>query len=710
MFRRASAVGALAVSAAVFPATGHGAPAPPTEKQVRQLEARLLGAGHAAEHAHQRVVRRQASAPEGGRLRADNELVEPDVGGFWAPAVDLPVVAIHSTMMRTGKVLIFAYPWRPGRTDPDTGAELGDPGYSTAYVFDPATGRSKQIDPPIDPDTGKPAYIFCAGTSLLPDGRVLVVGGNVGDPTAAQNKGLNTVFTFDPATESWQTHERTRQGRWYPTLLEIGDGRTLLFAGIPKPGDPDWSPGSEYRINTDLEIFDHLSNDVGYVSSLRADEQPGNPPLPGQYPHMWWMPSGHALVAGPRKSDTWRLFPPTPNGDDASWSDLPDMPAHREWAPGVLLPNSSKIVLFGGADRDDHVTSGYYPANGSTTTFDDAAPELGWQPGPDMRVERAFHNAVQLPDGRVALVGGGFGEDDTRRNYRWEFRDAQKRVEVFDPVTGAFTLGNAQAEGRTYHSSALLLPDGRVMSAGDDINGPLGPESGVRTDTAEIWSPPYLFEQECEPRPRPVLEAAPASIAYGAPFAVDVSGVVREAVLVAPGADTHNNDMSQRVVPLADPLRDGGTATLVAPASGDLAPPGYYMLFLLDGRGTPSVARFVHLGGTDPGLAPDVAAGRPPDACERVEVAIADRPPRAAKVRRTGRLTVRVASTRPGTVIVRGRAFRAPASVKLGRAGSRRLTLRLRRSFRDDRALVVRAVAKARTGAPGRDTVRLRLR
>ncbi len=703
MFRRVLAAGALAFLTAA-PASGHGLPTSLPEKRIRQLETRLLGGAHAAEHALQRRIERRAAPVATGVLGVDNDFVDPDVGGFWARGVKLPVVAINSTMMRTGRILIFAYPWRPGREDPDTGETLTDPGYANAYVFDPTTGKSRRVDPPIDPDTGKPAYIFCAGTSLLPDGRVLVVGGNVGDPTAVQNKGLNTVFTFDPATETWQTHERTRQGRWYPTLLEIADGRTLLFGGIPKPGDPDWEPPTEYHLNTDLEVFDPVTNDVAYIPSLRADQQPGNPPLPGQYPHMWWLPTGHAIVAGPRRSDTWRLFPPSPGVDDASWSDLPDMPLHRQWAPGVLLPDSSKVILFGGADRDDHAPSGYYPANGSTVSFDDAAPELGWQKGQDMRVERAFHNAVQLPDGRVALVGGGFGEDPSKRDYRWEYRDAQKRIEVFDPETGAFTLGNAQAEGRTYHSTALLLPDGRVMSAGDDINGPTGAGSGVVTDTAEIWSPPYLFEQECEPRPRPALLSAPASVGYGAGFEVGVSGVVREAVLVAPGADTHNNDMSQRVVPLAPPQRTGNVATLVAPATADDAPPGYYMLFLLDGRGTPSVARFVHIGGTEAGVAPDVAAAPLPDACPPVKVA-------ARRVaRRGGRLVMRVTTTRPGTVTLRGPAFRKPVSARFGRAGTKRLGLRLTRRALASRAVAVRTIARARTGSPARATVRVPLR
>jgi hypothetical protein len=711
MLRRLVLAGSLAVLAAAAPAAAHEPSASPAS--VRALEEELLGSAHATEHADQRALarryarqaRRDAERPRQAPLEADNSLVAPTRGGFWSEPVRLPVVAINATLMRTGRVLVFAYPWRPHRTDPETGEKLSDANRAVAYVFDPATGRSRRIDPPVDPDTGKPANIFCAGTSTLPDGRVLVVGGNVGDPTETQNKGLNTVFTFDPATEAWETHERTRQGRWYPSQLEMADGRTVILGGIPKPGDFDWSPNREYRLNTDIEIFDPLTGDVQRLESLSADEAPGNPPLLGQYPHLWWMPGGHALVAGPRRSDTWRLHPPARGADDATWTDLPDMPIHREWAPGVLLPGSTRVMLFGGADRDDHATAGYYPANGSTTVFDDAAPERGWYDGPDMRVERAFHNAVQLPDGDVAIVGGGFGEDPSRENYRWEFRDAQRRVELFDPGTGRFTLGNAQAEGRAYHSSALLLPDGRVLSAGDDINGPGGPGTGVRRDTAELWSPPYLFEDRCEPRARPILASAPAAVAYGAEFFAGARGRIAAATLVAPGADTHNTDMSQRVVPLAAPVAQAGGVRLRAPETPDLAPPGYYMLFLLDERGTPSVARFVHLGGTDEGLAGTVPAAPLPDACAPVEVDLDSGTPGRAAV------GVRVTVTRGARVVLSGHGIRR-ARATFARPGTKTVRLRLgpgaRRRLAKGRAVTVRAVARARAGAPARASARIR--
>ncbi|MBA2516727.1 MAG: DUF1929 domain-containing protein [Solirubrobacterales bacterium] len=126
-----------------------------------------------------------------------------------------------------------------------------------------------------------------------------------------------------------------------------------------------------------------------------------------------------------------------------------------------------------------------------------------------------------------------------------------------------------------------------MVSAGDDTNG------GYNTDTAEIYSPPYLFKGI-----RPKIEAAPASVGYGQSLTVDSSASdVAKAVLIAPGATTHANDMSQRHVPLTITGRSGGELTLKAPANADIAPPSRYMLFLVDGNGVPSVARFIKLGG-----------------------------------------------------------------------------------------------------------------
>lgn len=115
------------------------------------------------------------------------------------------------------------------------------------------------MDPPIDPRTGKPTDIWGGGTSLLADGRVLVTSDNLDEDPAHVSTGLNTVFTFDPWTESWQSHEPMRQGRWYPTQLLMPHGRTLIASGQSAPGDPDFGslgPAGSRGMDDDAKVFE----------------------------------------------------------------------------------------------------------------------------------------------------------------------------------------------------------------------------------------------------------------------------------------------------------------------------------------------------------------------------------------------------------------------------------------------------------------------
>ena len=164
-----------------------------------------------------------------------------------------------------------------------------------------------------------------------------------------------------------------------------------------------------------------------------------------------------------------------------------------------------------------------------------------------------------LPDGSMVAVGGGVGSNSSQ-NRLWTATPDQMQVELWDPSTKTWSLGPSQLENRAYHSTAILLPDASVLSAGDDRNG------GFDRDTAEIYKPPYLFKGA-----RPTISSAPAQIAYNGTFNVDTPDTnVTKAVLIAPGAATHAVDMNQRYVPLVVAQRTGGV-TLTAPANSNIA-------------------------------------------------------------------------------------------------------------------------------------------
>jgi hypothetical protein len=191
-----------------------------------------------------------------------------------------------------------------------------------------------------------------------------------------------------------------------------------------------------------------------------------------------------------------------------------------------------------------------------------------------MHFARRHLNATLLPDGTVLVVGGG---------NTGNFDNPVTSAELFDPVTETWTVMAAQTAGRMYHSTAILLPDGRILSAGQN--------SGVYAKTGEIYSPPYLFKGA-----RPTIASAPANLGYGQMFNVQSpdAASIRSVTLMRPGSVTHSINMDQRYVGM-DFSVSGSTLTVTGPSSPNTAPPGWYMLFLVSQSGVPSIASWVHV-------------------------------------------------------------------------------------------------------------------
>ena len=236
------------------------------------------------------------------------------------------------------------------------------------------------------------------------------------------------------------------------------------------------------------------------------------------------------------------------------------------------------------------------PSTTTTELFDEQSGG-GWQPqvGKDNLYGRGHANTVLLPDGSMVEVGGGRGSLDGFESPLHYAEPEKRHIELWDPATGKWRLGPEQTEARAYHSTAVLLPDGRVMSAGDDFNGDPGKidannDTSSMEDTAEIYKPPYLFRGA-----RPVIASAPATIGFNGSFAVDTLNTnITSAALAAPAAVTHGVDMNQRMLELPVVQRSG-CVSVKAPTNRNAAPPGWYMLFLLNDQGVPSVAKFVKL-------------------------------------------------------------------------------------------------------------------
>jgi hypothetical protein len=688
MATRSLAVALTGTVLACSPAWAHGTQAGGSERALRAYETATLGAAHAAEHARERREaraalrrwarltprRRRASQARVRRAdaRARASLDAPlDAVGRWEDAtVDLPTFAINAVMLPTGKVAFWG---RPPLID---GTRENQ---SQFWLWDPVSKQLSRHDAPkIDldgdgtPET--PAPIFCSGQSLLADGELFIAGGNLGNPrslggTTENWRGLDRAYTFDPWTLTWTEQPRPRHGRWYPSQVELADGRIAILAGYNETGD-----GTK---NIEMEVFTPAATrgSVGQLTYYPAGDRDT-----AFYPHLFTMPGGKVLLGGPDKHDSGLLDPLLLGDQNATpgsaWTTFAPTKVDRVGGNAILWPQ--------GASGDTRVTllGGYYytpdggDATADTETFDTADPQLGWTLNgagiPAMNVGRSYGNLVQLPDGELVAVGGGAGlRDDTGTNYT--AGDSRlKQVELLRPgVDAAWRLGPPQRKWRAYHSTAMLLPDGRILSAGDDywyLGTEARPQGGDPMDVGEIYSPPYLFDGD-HLAPRPVIDSAPDAVPYGSTFGVAVSGrEAGRAVLVAPAATTHGADMNQRVVDLGTvQLHPGRGLDVRAPVGPDVAPPGYYMLFILDDAGTPSVARWVRLGADapapaplppDPTPTPTPPPPSPTPAPSPTPVPKVDRTPPIARlrlVRERRRVRLRLTLGEPGRATLRAR-------------------------------------------------------
>jgi hypothetical protein len=586
------------VAATAAPAAAHEPAAGASEAELQGLESASLGAEHAAAHAAgRREARRLARLPKSkrralarrqrrqARAIALQTAGDPAQVGAWTePPFKLPNYAIHSVLLPTGKVLFWGYP-PPGVSDNRGEAAIWSPELGTG----PDSVRSVP-PPPIDPDGNGPqsvvaAPIYCSGQSLMATGEVLVAGGNRAPPTS-DFTGLDTIFTFDPWSETWRRQRSMWTGRWYPSQLLLADGRTMLMGGY----DQNEPGGSRTPI---VETF-HPGPEIGSEGTLWFHKMAER--ITGLYPHLFTLPNGNVLMAGPGRTDSGIMPVGSEPNAPLFWYDRPPSDQDRLGGSAVLEPGppwgSWRVTQFGGYPYNDLDDSF---ATSSAVTIDTiASNNSGWESAAPFQIGRAHQNTILLPDGSKVTIGGGVGFTAEDANWAVDNEGLRRQVELYDPATQQWRLGPAQLEDRSYHSTALLLPDGRVWSAGDDAHGPPRTDGQAgTTETAEIYSPPYLFKG-----PRPEIVSAPQELGYGEEFEIETSAnpPARQGVLVAPGAVTHANDMGQRLVNLNRTGSDPTHLRLNTPPAPGVAPPGWYMLFGLSEDGVPSHASWVKLG------------------------------------------------------------------------------------------------------------------
>lgn len=446
---------------------------------------------------------------------------EADVAevGKWGPVLDWGMQAMHLVVLGGGSVLALSNRFQAG-------------------VWDP---KASKAPVPVAFSAGD---LHCAAQATLADGRAIVVGGTENHVGGGEvEAGIPVTALFDPATKRWSRGADMQRARWYPTATTLSDGRLFVTSG----SDPH---GEMVRIP---EIYDPAANSW---TALPAASR-----LQPFYPFMFLLPDGRLFEAGPERG-TWFLDP----GSRGAWTSGPrnDFFGQGGALSSAVQYGPGRILIAGGGD----------PAISRSAVIDLTQPSPAWREIESMKFPRRRFTLALLADGSVLAVGGTRRGDDV---------DPVMEPELWDPKSERWTTVAAMRESRMYHSTAALLPDGRVVVGGGESAGRLH---------AQVYSPPYLFRG-----PRPAIRSAPAVTAYAAVFAIETlrSSDVDRVALVRPAAVTHGFDHNQRYVPLAFE-RSGAAVRVVAPADGNVAPPGDYLLFIIDRRGVPSEGHWIRLG------------------------------------------------------------------------------------------------------------------
>lgn len=444
----------------------------------------------------------------------------------------------------------------------------------------------------------------CPGLGVLPDGRVMVAGGICGAGSQAtccpgENCQLwqqtctpyrDWVGAFDFDEGAWSPLEPMPSGSWYPTLTTLPNGQVVAMGGrtgcgasapgcdahpamdptVYNPDTNSWSTWSGLPIS-DNDVF--AANQVNYPRVFVVEREP-------EYTGDWgW----RLLVYHPSKASTYLL--------DLQNEEWGESTSSLGWTAGnesAVMYRPGKVMRAGGfigggiaTKEAEHID--LTPSGAKT-----------WETLPEMVHERANHYLTVLPTGHVLATGGDHPADNPVFHAEWIDMNLPPELQQWTELADS-------PFPRLYHSVAVLLPDARVLTAGGQ-----SPASGLESN-GNIFEPPYLFNSDGTDAARPEIHCAPSKVYYGGNFIIDVEdGAVGVEDIVAvnlirTGAATHGFDQNQRFVPLVDDPQDiivnveDSRIQVPTPANANIAPPGFYMLFLISSAGVPSEAKFVQV-------------------------------------------------------------------------------------------------------------------
>ncbi|WP_367138773.1 MULTISPECIES: galactose oxidase-like domain-containing protein [Streptomyces] len=398
-------------------------------------------------------------------------------------------------------------------------------------------------------------------------------------------QGIKDSFEFDPVAERYVTVDPMNEARWYPTLTTLQDGRVLSVSGLDEIGQV--VPGKN-------EVYDPKTKKWTYLPDERFFPT---------YPALFLTDKGRIFYTGSNAgygpADKGRV-PGLWDLSTNAFTEVPGMsdPDILETSMSVLLPPAQDqryMVLGGGGVGEDARSTA------RTRIVDLHADRPRFRDGPDLYAKARYPSSVILPDDTV-LTTNGSGD------YRGRSASNVLKAEIYDPADNSRHEVADPLVGRNYHSGALLLPDGRVMTFGSDslFGDRANSKPGVFQQQIDLYTPPYLYKKG-----RPELkDTTPRTVELGgtATYRAERPQDIAKARLIRPGSFTHVTNVEQRSIALEfKRTADGITVTL--PKDPSLVPPGWYMLNAVDGRGVPSPAVWVKVPPAAP-AAPETLAKR----------------------------------------------------------------------------------------------------
>jgi chitodextrinase len=467
---------------------------------------------------------------------------DPQDGAWVSPTADnWPLIPIHAVLTPDGRVLTYG--------SNEAGQQTGFFSYD---VWDPADGLSGDH---LTLENRTLTDIFCSSMVILPNNsNILIAGGDHWTGTATNNVGNNNSTLFSAANNTLTRGSNMKKGRWYSTATTLMNGEIYIQGGSGGGG-----------------AYPEVRQLNGSFRALTAAVTQGS--YSYYYPRNFVAPNGRVFGI----DANGKMYYVTTEGA-GTISQVGQLPVSNvgRWSSAAMFQPGRILVVSG---NNNHAT--VVDINGSQPVVTSTAP---------LSSTRAWANATILPDGRV-LVTGGSEVQNTLTN-------VNNSAEIWNPATGAWTVGASGKRPRLYHSIGLLLPDASVLVGG----GGAARNAPVDNLHSEIYYPPYLYDAPGHFASRPSINSAPDTLAAGQTFTVGVGGAnIERVTLVKTGAVTHSFNMDQRFVPLAFTDAGGGVLSVHAPSRATDIPPGYYLLFVINNAGTPSKGRIVRvmIGGGD---------------------------------------------------------------------------------------------------------------